>query len=60
MYFPCIKCTGMTSSEFCETLLKEEKVAVVPGRCFWKIWRRIYSLFLCLFSRRTKRSIGTH
>ena len=28
--FPCIKSTGMTSSEFCEKLLMQEKVAVVP------------------------------
>ena len=34
--FPSIQCTGMTSSEFCETLLKEEKVAVVPGDAFGK------------------------
>lgn len=32
--FPCIKSLGMTSEEFCETLLKEEKVAVVPGNAF--------------------------
>ena len=32
--FPCIKSTGMSSLEFCETLLKEEKVAVVPGDAF--------------------------
>ncbi len=32
--FPCIKSTGMSSQEFCETLLKEEKVAVVPGNAF--------------------------
>ncbi|MBP3887978.1 MAG: aminotransferase class I/II-fold pyridoxal phosphate-dependent enzyme [Cellulosilyticum sp.] len=32
--FPCIKATGMGSDEFCETLLKEEKVAVVPGNAF--------------------------
>jgi len=32
--FPCIKSTGMNSNEFCETLLKEEKVAVVPGTAF--------------------------
>ncbi|ADZ84239.1 aminotransferase class I/II-fold pyridoxal phosphate-dependent enzyme [Cellulosilyticum lentocellum] len=32
--FPSIKQTGMTSDEFCETLLKEEKVAVVPGTAF--------------------------
>ncbi len=32
--FPCIKSTGMGSEEFCETLLREEKVAVVPGNAF--------------------------
>ncbi len=32
--FPCIKSTGMTSQEFCERLLEEEKVAVVPGDAF--------------------------
>lgn len=32
--FPCIKSTGLTSEEFCERLLYEEKVAVVPGNAF--------------------------
>ncbi len=32
--FPNITSTGMTSNEFCETLLKQEKVAVVPGTAF--------------------------
>lgn len=32
--FPCIKSTGMSSSEFCEKLLEKEKVAVVPGNAF--------------------------
>ena len=32
--FPCIKSTGFTSEEFCEKLLQEEKVAVVPGTAF--------------------------
>jgi len=32
--FPSIKNTGMTSQKFCEKLLKEEKVAVVPGDAF--------------------------
>jgi len=32
--FPCIKSTGMTSEEFATKLLKEEKVAVVPGTAF--------------------------
>lgn len=32
--FPCIKKTGLTSNEFCEQLLMEERVAVVPGNAF--------------------------
>ena len=32
--FPSIKSTGMSSQEFCEKLLQEEKVAVVPGDAF--------------------------
>ncbi|HKL79319.1 MAG TPA: aminotransferase class I/II-fold pyridoxal phosphate-dependent enzyme [Mobilitalea sp.] len=32
--FPCIKRLGMTSEEFATKLLKEEKVAVVPGTAF--------------------------
>ena len=34
--FPCIKSTGMSSQEFCEKLLDEQKVAVVPGDAFGK------------------------
>lgn len=32
--FPCIKSTGLSSEEFCEKLLYDEKVAVVPGNAF--------------------------
>ena len=32
--FPNITSTGMGSNEFCETLLKQSKVAVVPGNAF--------------------------
>ncbi len=32
--FPSIKSTGMSSEEFCERLLLEKKVAVVPGTAF--------------------------
>ncbi|MFA9377745.1 MAG: aminotransferase class I/II-fold pyridoxal phosphate-dependent enzyme [Lachnotalea sp.] len=32
--FPCIKKTGMTSAEFCNELLKSQKVAVIPGDAF--------------------------
>ena len=32
--FPSIKISGMSSNDFCESLLKEKKVAVVPGSAF--------------------------
>ena len=32
--FPSIRCTGMSSEEFAEKLLTEEKVAAVPGSAF--------------------------
>lgn len=32
--FPSIRKTGMTSEEFCERLLKEKRVACVPGTAF--------------------------
>lgn len=32
--FPSIKNTGLSSEEFCQRLLKEQKIAVVPGNAF--------------------------
>ncbi|MCH5203735.1 MAG: aminotransferase class I/II-fold pyridoxal phosphate-dependent enzyme [Oscillospiraceae bacterium] len=32
--FPCIKSTGLSSEEFCEKLVYNKKVAVVPGNAF--------------------------
>lgn len=32
--FPCIKSTGLTSEEFCERLILQERVAVIPGSAF--------------------------
>jgi aminotransferase len=32
--FPNISCTGMSSNEFCENFLRDEKVAIVPGNAF--------------------------
>ncbi len=34
--FPCVKSLGMSSDEFCNRLLEEEHVAVVPGGAFGK------------------------
>ena len=32
--FPSVRSTGMTSEEFCSALLREQKVAAVPGNAF--------------------------
>ena len=32
--FPCIQSSGLSSEEFCERFLMEEKVAVIPGTAF--------------------------
>lgn len=32
--FPCIKSTKLSSEEFCEKLLTQQKVAVIPGNAF--------------------------
>ncbi|MEL7235123.1 MAG: aminotransferase class I/II-fold pyridoxal phosphate-dependent enzyme, partial [Chloroflexota bacterium] len=32
--FPDVRSTGMSAEEFCEELLREEQVAVVPGSAF--------------------------
>ena len=32
--FPCVKSTGLSSEDFCERLIMEEKVAVIPGTAF--------------------------
>jgi aminotransferase len=32
--FPCIKIAGLSSEEFCERLLREKHVAIVPGDAF--------------------------
>ncbi len=32
--FPCIRSTGLSSEEFCEKFLMQEKVAAIPGSAF--------------------------
>ena len=34
--FPSIRCSGMNSQDFCEKLLEEENLALVPGDAFGK------------------------
>ncbi len=32
--FPCIRSTGLSSEEFCESFLRSQRVAVIPGSAF--------------------------
>ena len=32
--FPCIKSTGLSSEEFCDRFLADQRVAVIPGSAF--------------------------
>ena len=34
--FPSVKGTGLTAEEFCERVIREKKVAIVPGSAFGK------------------------
>ncbi len=45
--FPCIRSTGLTSDEFCEKLLEDQKVACVPGTAFGKQEKDLF-VFLML------------
>jgi aminotransferase len=65
--FPSIRCTGMKSEEFAETLLTEEKVAVVPGSAFGECGegyvRCCYATSLADIEEaltRMKRFVGRH
>jgi len=53
--FPNISGTGLSSEDFAEKLIKEAKVAVVPGQCFWRMWRRSRTVFLFRLNRRYNR-----
>ena len=65
--FPSIRATGMTSGEFAEKLLVEEKVAVVPGSAFGQYGegyvRCCYATSLADIEEaliRMKRFVGKH
>jgi aminotransferase len=65
--FPSIKSTGLTSEEFSERLLMEEKVACVPGSAFGKCGegyvRCCYATSLANIEEavfRMKRFVGKH
>ena len=48
--FPCIKRFGMTSDEFANRLLQEEKLARCAGHRVWRLRRGLSACFLCVFA----------
>ncbi len=58
--FPSIKRFGMTSEEFATRLLREEKVAVVPGTAFGDCGEGIPARILCLFLKESEGGLKPH
>lgn len=56
--FPCIKEFGMTSDEFAERLLEEEKLAVVPGTAFGDCGEGFLRISYAYSLERLKEAIG--
>lgn len=55
--FPCIKSTGMSSDEFCETLLNEKRVATVPGSAFGECGEGFIRVSYCNSLRNLKTAL---
>lgn len=56
--FPCIKEFGMTSDEFANRFLQEEKVAVVPGTAFGECGEGFIRISYAYSMERLKEAIG--
>ena len=56
--FPCIKEFGMTSDEFANRFLQEEKVAVVPGNAFGDCGEGFIRISYAYSMERLKEAIG--
>ena len=56
--FPCIKEFGMTSDEFANRFLQEEKVAVVPGTAFGDCGEGFIRISYAYSMERLKEAIG--
>ena len=56
--FPSIKCTGLTSEQFCVRLLQEEHVAVIPGDAFGSWGEGHVRISYCYSLRHLKIAIG--
>lgn len=55
--FPYIGGTGLSSAEFCERLIKEEKVAVVPGTAFGESGEGFVRVSYCYSSGHIKEAL---
>ena len=56
--FPCIKSTGLSSDEFCERLIREKKVAVVPGSAFGECGEGFIRASYCYSIKNIKEAIN--
>lgn len=56
--FPCIKSTGLSSDEFCERLIKEKHVAVVPGSAFGECGEGYFRASYCYSINNIKEAIN--
>ncbi len=56
--FPCIRSTGLSSEEFCERLLREAHVAVVPGNAFGDCGEGFVRVTYCYSEDHIKEGIG--
>ena len=55
--FPSVKNTGMDDEMFCEKLLEEEEVAIIPGRYFGAGGENYVSLCLCYLLRKNRNCV---
>ncbi len=55
--FPSIKSTGLSSDEFCERLLYEKKVAVVPGNAFGESGEGFFRASYCYSTAHIKEAL---
>lgn len=55
--FPCIKSTNLSSEEFCQRLLKEKKVALVPGTAFGDCGEGFCRLSYCYSLKHLKKAL---
>ncbi len=56
--FPCIKSTGLSSEAFCEKLLYDERVAIVPGTAFGDSGEGFVRVSYCYSLKHLQQALG--